>query len=63
MLQIQLYGLIEAYKPRHKIFVIYNIMAAYGHAVLRLPPYHPDLNQIELVWADVKQSVGAECFV
>jgi transposase len=25
-----------------------------------LPPYHPDLNAIELVWADVKQSVGAE---
>ena len=37
-----------------------NIMAAYGHTALRLPLYHPDLNPTELVWADVKQSVGAE---
>jgi transposase len=34
-------------------------MAAYGHAVLRLPPY-PDLSPIELIWAEFKQSVGAE---
>jgi transposase len=60
MLTIQLYGLIKAHKPRHKNFATDNIMAALGHAVLRLPPYHPDLNPTELVWADVKESVGAE---
>jgi hypothetical protein len=60
MLKIQLYDLVKAHKPLHKSFVMDNIMAAYGHTVLRLPPYHPDLNPIELVWADVKQSVGAE---
>lgn len=26
-----------------------------GHNILRLPPYHPDLNPIELVWADIKE--------
>lgn len=26
-----------------------------GHEVLRLPPYNPDLNPIEMVWATVKQ--------
>jgi hypothetical protein len=60
MLKTQLYGLIGAHKPLHKNFVTDNIMAAYGHAVLRLPPFHPDLSPTELVWADVKQSVGAE---
>jgi transposase len=35
-------------------------MTAHGHAVLRLPPYHPDMDPTELVWADVKQSAGAE---
>ncbi|XP_023717166.1 uncharacterized protein LOC111869699 [Cryptotermes secundus] len=60
MLKIQLYDLIKTHKPLHKNFVMDNIMVAYGHTVLRLPPYHPDLNPIELVWADVKQSVGAE---
>jgi hypothetical protein len=29
MLNIQLYGLIKAHKPRHKIFVIDNITAAF----------------------------------
>lgn len=31
---------------------------AKGHDILRLPPYHPDLNPIELVWADVKVYVA-----
>jgi transposase len=35
-------------------------MAANGHAVLRSPPYNLDLNPIELIWADVKQWVGAD---
>lgn len=29
-----------------------------GHCVLRLPPYHCDLNPIELVWAKVKSEVA-----
>jgi transposase len=60
MLKIQLYHLIKAHKPLHKNFSIDNIMAAHGHAVLRLPPHHPDFNPIEPVWADVKQSAGTE---
>jgi transposase len=35
-------------------------MSAHGHTVLHLPLNHPNLNPIEFVWADVKQSVGAE---
>jgi transposase len=60
MLKIQVYDLIRAHKPLHKNFIIDNIRAAHGHAAIRLPPYHPDLNPIELVRADVKQLVGAE---
>lgn len=30
-----------------------------GHKVLRLPPYHCELNPIELVWAQVKGHVAA----
>jgi hypothetical protein len=33
-------------------------MLAHGHTVLRLPPYHPDLNPIELIWATVKNNVS-----
>ncbi|KAJ8911142.1 hypothetical protein NQ315_004432 [Exocentrus adspersus] len=30
----------------------------YGHIPLRLPPYHPDLNPIEMVWAQIKNNVA-----
>ena len=34
-------------------------MREYGHEVLRFPPYHPDLNAIELIWNPVKQTVAS----
>ena len=34
--------------------VVDNIAKKYGHEVIRLPPYHCDLNAIELIWADEK---------
>ena len=33
---------------------------AAGHKVLRLPPYHCELNPIELVWAQVKGFVASQ---
>lgn len=29
-------------------------MGEHGHTVVRLPPYHCDLNPIELIWAQKK---------
>ena len=40
--------------------VINNIAKRYGHEVLRLPPYHCDLNAIELIWAYEKNFVARE---
>ena len=40
--------------------VIDNIAKRYGHEVLPLPPYHCDLNSIELIWADEKNFVAPE---
>ena len=34
-------------------------MEAHGHKVLRLPPYHPELNPIENIWATVKNWVAS----
>ncbi|CAK4100585.1 unnamed protein product [Aphanomyces euteiches] len=31
-----------------------------GHVVAWTPPYHPDLQPIELVWSDVKGKVGRQ---
>ena len=48
--------LLEIYK-RHKrppVYIVDEILRRHGHLTLRLPPYHADLNAIELIWADVK---------
>ena len=38
-----------------------DIVREHGHFPLRLPPYHPDLNPIELVWGDIKRQVAEQC--
>lgn len=43
--------------PTSKNFKIDEIIKLNGHEVIRLPPYHPDLNPIELVWGYVKGKV------
>ena len=40
--------------------VIENIAKKYGHEVIRLRPYHCDLNTIELIWAGEKNYVARE---
>lgn len=59
MLKVELYELIKRHKPAYKKYVIDDTLQKHGHSVLRLPPYHPELNAIELIWADVKNWVAA----
>lgn len=40
--------------PQYKVD---NIIRAWGHDVVRLPPAHPELNAIEQVWGHMKRSV------
>ncbi|KAJ8976105.1 hypothetical protein NQ317_008443 [Molorchus minor] len=47
MTKPQLYELIKAYKRQNIRYRIHDIMKEYGHTVLRLPPYHRELNPIE----------------
>ncbi|RZF32437.1 hypothetical protein LSTR_LSTR001901 [Laodelphax striatellus] len=59
MLKVQLYDLIKLHKPASIRYLIDDIIKAQGFDVLRLPPYHPELNTIELIWADVKNWVAS----
>ncbi|XP_077283238.1 uncharacterized protein LOC143909211 [Arctopsyche grandis] len=43
-----------------KPFVLDKILEAHGHNVLRLPPYHPELNPIELLWGIIKGKVASK---
>lgn len=53
----QLCVLIKRHKgdPQYEIEQMLN---EYGHEVLRLPPYHCDLNPIEKIWAIVKRRIA-----
>ena len=38
-------------------YTIDELAAEMGHVVLRLPPYHCELNPIELIWSNIKRRV------
>lgn len=40
--------------PFHRKNAIYDIADEYGFSVVFLPPYSPDLNPIEIAWANIK---------
>jgi hypothetical protein len=58
MMKPELYSIIKINKPKYKMYKIDAILAESGHSVLRLPPYHPDLNPIELIWSLLKANVA-----
>jgi transposase len=40
------------------LYALDELAAAQGHAILRTPPYHPELQPIETCWAVVKNQVA-----
>ena len=59
-LRSELWTLCKKYRTDKTSKVIDNIANKYEHEVIRLPPYHCDLNAIELIWADEKNYVARE---
>ncbi|CAH0729134.1 unnamed protein product, partial [Brenthis ino] len=55
----QLLMLVKRHKPVPK-YEIDEILGSYGHTVVRLPPYHCDLNPIELIWGIAKRKIAAQ---
>lgn len=56
----ELYQIIQENKSRFPtIYKLDQLLEQHGHCVLRLPPYHPELNPIEKIWALVKNWVAA----
>ncbi|KAJ3646178.1 hypothetical protein Zmor_006343 [Zophobas morio] len=58
MTKPELYTLIKENKNKNPKFRVDQILEEHGHTVLRLPPYHPELNPIEKIWALVKNYVA-----
>ncbi|CAK1603163.1 unnamed protein product [Parnassius mnemosyne] len=56
--KVQLLKKVKDVKFQYQSYVVDELAKAVGVEVLRLPPYHCELNPIELVWADVKGYVA-----
>lgn len=58
LIRTELWELVKQEKPKYEKQAVDEMAAAQNIAVLRLPPYHCELNPIELVWAQVKGHVA-----
>ncbi|XP_076664796.1 uncharacterized protein LOC143367060 [Andrena cerasifolii] len=54
--KVTLIDMVKQIKPQFDKYVIDEHAKANGKIVLRLPPYHCELNPIELAWAMVKRN-------
>lgn len=54
----ELIKVVASFKPEVQ-FRVDEMAKAGGHEVLRLPPYHCELNPIEMVWSEVKRYVAS----
>ncbi|XP_055943161.1 uncharacterized protein LOC129972879 [Argiope bruennichi] len=57
MRKAELFSLIDSNRPKKIVYKIDNLIEKEGHEVIRLPPYHCDLNAIEFVWSSVKRMI------
>lgn len=53
MVKDELLHLVRGCKHLYEEYVIDNMAENAGHVVLRSPPYHCEVNPIELIWAQV----------
>lgn len=58
MVKRELLDIVKVYRNKYIRHVIDEMAKNRGIEVLRLPPYHCELNPIELVWAQVKGDVA-----
>jgi hypothetical protein len=49
---------VDKNKPTFQLFSNDSLLERYGHVALRLPPYYPEINPIEKMWAMVKNWVA-----
>lgn len=57
LIKVRLMEIVNRIKPRYNKYVIDEYVKEHNRVVLRLPPYHCELNPIELAWSVVKKHV------
>lgn len=58
MLKVQLLNIARQHKSRYIKYAVDEMARENNITVHRLPPYHCELNPIELIWAQVKNNVA-----
>lgn len=60
LLKVQLLELVKQYSNSHPLqYIVDEIVRESSRTILCLPPYHCNLNPVELVWAQAKHHVAA----
>ena len=59
-LKAELIDILNKQAPQ-PIFEIDEIAKEHGHSILRTPPYHPELQPIEICWGVVKNHIARNC--
>ncbi|XP_051158574.1 uncharacterized protein LOC127279959 [Leptopilina boulardi] len=62
MIKAQLLNIVKGVKKQYNSYVIDEIAKKNNKIILRLPPYHCELNPIEMVWSMVKGYVKSNNF-
>ena len=57
MLKVELLELCRTHRPL-PTYVVDKKLKQHGHTAIRMPPYHAELNSIELIWAMLKGKVA-----
>lgn len=60
MLKPQLLAIVNSCKEQYNKYIIDEMAAKHNKIVLRLPPYHCELNPIELIWAILKNYIASK---
>lgn len=61
MYKPQLFQLIKDNKDSFKQLTLDKLLTDNGHDILRLPPFHSDLNPIEMVWTAIRTHASDNC--
>lgn len=59
LLKRELLNIVKNHKEQYEARVVDEMAKAKNKTVVRLPPYHCELNPIELIWAQVKGHVAS----
>nr|CAH7762225.1 unnamed protein product [Callosobruchus chinensis] len=60
VVKAELSQIVREHKNKYNLNIIDEMAKKLNKTVLRFPPYHCELNPMQIIWADVKQYVAAE---